>query len=109
MKNERKLKAIAGHLPCARQHILSNIPLGVIDKITTKYLQNLVDAMHLHFLQGMKHSQKEIEDFLCLPTGIDFWQVIGYGHDDNINVVDVLETRGNALYQRKQNAKIEGA
>jgi hypothetical protein len=72
MKNERKLaKAGWNHVPSARAHILSNIPVPVIDKITAADLQLLMDNMHRHFCDGRAQELKELSEFVgCKPGAV---------------------------------------
>ena len=58
-----------------REHILSNIPQSVIDKLTSKELAELMMAMHTHYHQGKAESEKEIAQHIGVPQGKTIWTV----------------------------------
>jgi hypothetical protein len=55
--------------PSQKEHILSNIPQSVIDKLTAKELAELMMAMHKHYHQGKRETEKEIAQHI----GASIW------------------------------------
>ena len=69
--------------------------------------------MDKQYHEGAKHNMDEINDFLCLPSGVDFWTVIGdscqipltdnqkmvnvYQFNDGLKIPDILEKRGQEI------------
>ena len=61
--------------PSQKEHILSNIPQSVIDKLTAKELAELMMAMHKHYHQGKREAEKEIALHIGVPLGKTIWTV----------------------------------
>ena len=56
-----------------KEHILSNIPQSVIDRLTSKELAELIVAMHKHYHQGKNESVTEISQHIGVPQGSSIW------------------------------------
>ena len=52
-----------------REHIIRNIPQSVIDRLTSKELTELIVAMHKHYHQGKRETEKEIAQHI----GVCHW------------------------------------
>ena len=52
-----------------KEHILSNIPQSVVDRLTSKELAELMMAMHKHYHQGKRETEKEIAQHI----GVSLW------------------------------------
>lgn len=107
MKNQIKLrKAIksAGMLPMATNHIISNIPESVISALTGTQIAELMVAMHKHFVDGQKHAEKELHDYIGLPSDVSLWAVMGDSDylgiakfSDGLHIPNILEARGREV------------
>lgn len=58
--------------PAQKEHIIGNIPQSVIDKLTSKELAELMMAMHKHYHQGKRETEKEIAQHI----GASIWTTI---------------------------------
>ena len=65
----RKASKAVNLTPTQKEHILSNIPQSVIDKLTAKELAELMMAMHKHYHQGKRETEKEIAQHI----GVTIW------------------------------------
>mgnify|MGYP000916185961 CR=1 FL=1 len=61
--------------PSQKEHILSNIPQSVIDRLTSKELTELIVAMHKHYHEGKAEAEKEIAQHIGVPKGTSIWTV----------------------------------
>ena len=68
IKIKRAIKKI-NLTPTQKEHILSNIPQSVIDRLTSKELAELMMAMHKHYHQGKRETEKEIAQHI----GASIW------------------------------------
>jgi uncharacterized membrane protein len=68
IKIKRAIKKI-NLTPTQKEHILSNIPQSVIDKLTAKELAELMMAMHKHYHEGKRETEKEIAQHI----GASIW------------------------------------
>ena len=59
--------------PAQKEHIISNLPQSVIDKLTAKELAELIVAMHKHYHQGKAEAEKEISQHIGVPKGTSIW------------------------------------
>ena len=71
----RKASKAVNLTPSQKEHILSNIPQSVIDRLTAKELAELMMAMHKHYHQGKAESEKEISQHIGVPKGTSIWTV----------------------------------
>lgn len=69
----RKASKAVNLTPSQREHILSNIPQSVIDRLTSKELAELMMAMHKHYHQGKNESVTEISQHIGVPLGKTIW------------------------------------
>lgn len=108
MKNSIKINRALNHvnlLPMAREHVMNNIPDCVIDALTSKQLVELMLAYDRHFRDGISHAEKEINDYIGLPQGVDFWAVVGDDFDDGLNIADILQKRGTEFKNESKRNK----
>ena len=61
--------------PSQRAHIIGNIPQSVIDRLTSKELTELIMAMHRHYHEGKRETEKEIARHIGVPQGKTIWTV----------------------------------
>lgn len=72
IKIKRAIKKI-NLTPAQKEHILSNIPQSVIDRLTSKELAELMMAMHKHYHQGKREAEKEFALYIGAPQGTSIW------------------------------------
>lgn len=65
----RKASKAVNLTPTQKEHILSNIPQSAIDRLTSKELAELMMAMHKHYHQGKRETEKEIAQHI----GASIW------------------------------------
>ena len=65
----RKASKAVNLTPSQKEHILSNIPQSVVDKLTAKELAELMMAMHKHYHEGKRETEKEISQHI----GASIW------------------------------------
>ena len=85
-------------------HILQNIPEKLQNEVTGKQLGTVMNIHNKAFQDGKQAAIKELEEYIGLPAGVSLWAVIGdkdyLGYkkfDDDLNIPDILETRGMAV------------
>jgi hypothetical protein len=115
MRHDIKLRRAieqAGFLPVATAHILSRIPESAVDRLTSKEIAELMQAMHRHFGDGQAQVRKDLAEYIGLPDGVDIWAIIGdkyyLGHktfDDGLNIPDILAARGRQIAAWKEREK----
>jgi hypothetical protein len=69
----RKASKAVNLTPSQRAHIIGNIPQSVIDRLTSKELAELMMAMHKHYHQGKRETEKEIAQHIGVPKGTSIW------------------------------------
>jgi len=72
----RRATTKAGYLPMATKHIMGNIPESAIDTLTSKQLTELMRAMHKHFMDGKAAAEKEIAEYIGVPSDKTLWDVL---------------------------------
>ena len=65
----RKASKAVNLTPTQKEHILSNIPQSAIDRLTSKELAELMMAMHKHYHEGKRETEKEIAQHI----GASIW------------------------------------
>lgn len=90
-------------------HILRIIGDDLSNKLTGHELGLVMAAVNQAYYEGAKKGGQEITDFICLPTGVNIWDVIGdkdyLGYKtfpDGLNIPNVLEARGQLVAQWKK-------
>lgn len=69
----RKAFKLVDLTPAQKEHIISNLPQSVIDRLTSKELAELMMAMHKHYHQGKAESEKEIAQHIGATQGSSIW------------------------------------
>ena len=72
----RRATTKAGYLPMATKHIMGNIPESAIDALTSKQLTELMRAMNKHFMDGKAAAEKEIAEYIGVPSDKTLWDVL---------------------------------
>ena len=103
IKLHRAAKA-ANYLPMATAHILRNVPDSAIEKLTGAEIAELMQAFNTHYWEGKAEAEREITEYIPLPSGVDIWAVIGdknyLGYKefaDGLHIPDILEARGQQV------------